>query len=245
MSTKADIINQAFEEIRISGLTVTQGPSGNVIGLNRLEELMAQLYEGNNIDVGYNFEDVPDINTETGVTIAHKGMMVANLAMRVVTAYGKSIPPELAMRSRGTLNSSTSITARNRTNQLQSGRRMPRGSGNTMREPTWVRYSRPVELPPTVPGVNTLLIGETEGYTEDFTAWLGDNTISSIALVADPRLTINSSSSASGIVSYNVTAAADPSDGPWQFVQITVTDSASRVQIRLVSFEVFTPPEVG
>ena len=122
---------------------------------------------------------------------------------------------------------------------------MPRGSGNTLREPTWVRYNRPVELPPTVPGTNVILFGETQNYEEDFTAWLGSNTITTAALVADPRLTIDSSSNAAGIVSYTVTAANIPSEGPWQYVQITVTDSAGRVQIRFVAFEVFDPPDVG
>jgi len=243
MSTKAEIINQAFEEIRISGITVTQGPSGNVIGLNRLESMMAQYFEGNNLDVGYVFGS--DINADTGVTLAHQDMMVSNLASRIVTSYGKDIPVELGRRTRGTLNTSVGITARNRTNPIESSRRMPRGSGNTLREPTWVRFARPEQLPPTVPGVNTILVGETQNYTEDFTAWLGANTISSITVTADPRLTIDSSSNASGIVSYTLTAGEDAGEGVWQYVQISVTDSASRVQIRFISFEVYNTPEVG
>jgi len=245
MSTKADIINAAFEDIRISGITVSQGPSGNVIALNRLEEMMAQYLEGQNIDVNYNFEETPDINSPTGVTIAHNTMMVANLATRVVTAYGKSIPQELYLRARGGLNSSASITARNRTNQIQPSSRMPRGSGNTLREPTWVRYNHPVSLPPTVPGVENILSGETQNFTSDFSAWLGDNTIATATLVADPRITIDSSSTSGGTVSYTVTATENASYGPWQYVQITVTDSAGRVNIRLISFEVIDPPEVG
>jgi len=246
VKTKADHINEAFEELRISGITVTQGATGNVLGLARLESMMAQFYEAANLDVGYNFEENPNLNTPSGVTPGHDLMVAQNLAVELCLAYGKD-PDNAGLRRQadGAYQASLAIAARYNTRQVQPSFRMPRGRGNEFRFPVWNRYMRPPVLPPTVPGVENIIAGETEQYTLDVSAWLGNNTISSIALLNDPRLTIDASSYDGGTISYTVTAANDTSDGPWQLIQITVTDSAGRVNIWLISFEVLNAPEVG
>lgn len=243
-STKIQIVNQAFEDIRISGLTVTQGPAGNVLGLRRLEDMMQECFLGQNLDVGYNFEETPDPNTPTGVSDAFRHFMSTNTAMRIVAAYGKDAPATLASQARGSTNTALAIVARQQTRQVQPSRRMPRGSGNEIRSPNWLRFEQPVQEPPTIPDRKTIYDGETQDYTEDFTAWLGDNSVASFTIAADPRLTIDSSSEADGVITYTVTASNDPAEGVWQYVEITVTDSAGRVNIRYINFRVFTPPEV-
>jgi len=245
MKTKANHINDAYEELRISGITITQGATGNTIGLNRLEAMMAMFFEAANMNVGYNFEENPDLNTPSGVTAAHDTMISQNLALELCLAYGKDPSANLRQQANGAYQGSLAIVARNNTRQVQPSRRMPRGSGNEYRFPVWNRYMRPPILPPSVPGVIQIIEGETEDYTLDVSAWLGDNSIASIALLDDPRLTIDSSSVSEGTISYTVTAADDSSEGPWQLIQITVTDDAGRVNIWLVSFEVLPAPEVG
>lgn len=244
MTTKADIINRAFEDLRISGLTVSQGPQGNVWGLYRLEDMMAELWQGRNFNVNYNFEQTPDINSDTGVDQAFNPMMAANLAIRLVPLYNKQIPPQLDMLAKGTSTSAFNIVSRMNTQPVLPSWRMPRGSGNTIKEPTWQRFMRPVQYPPTLPNKETIWVGEIQDYESDFSAWLGTNTISSFSIAVDPGLLLVSSSSSGGVITYTVQGQNYPAAGVWNYLQITVTDSAGRVNIRFVNFEVLSPPEV-
>tara|TARA_R110000822_G_scaffold237625_2_gene368013 strand:- start:2744 stop:3478 length:735 start_codon:yes stop_codon:yes gene_type:complete len=244
MSTKADIVNQAYEEIRISGLTLSQGASGTVLGLTRLEDMMAQYLDGQNIDVNYNFEAEPDINSETNVGRGFRAMMVSNLSVRLVNAYGKDIPMALQMTARGSLNSALAVLARNQTRQIQPSSRMPRGSGNGIRESTWVRYSQPLRLPATEPVINGMFVGEILEYEADFSAWLGQNTIASFTILSDPKLVVSNATSDDNTIGYTVTAVSNTTQGVWQLVQINVTDSIGRVLIHFVNFEVSPVPEV-
>ena len=100
----------------------------------------------------------------------------------------------------------------------------------------------PPELPPNEAATNYIDEGETQDYQESFAAWLGNNTIASFSIEADGRLTIVSSANNDPVIDYTITARTDSSQGPWQVVKITVTDSEGRVAIRLINFDVQAVP---
>ena len=88
MSTKGEVINDAYSQMRISGLTVTPSPELQSKALSRLEAFMGEL-EINNVCLEYNFTQVPDPSDETGVIQPFFLMMSTNLAVRLVPDFNK------------------------------------------------------------------------------------------------------------------------------------------------------------
>lgn len=245
MSTKAEIVNAAYDEIRISGLTVNPSPSDLVDGLERLEDMMAEFQMNYNMALGYNFENSPNINSETGVTRNFNPMMKYCLATRLIPMFNKQVPPKLLQLESAAFSGAQGINAAMNMREVQPPRTMPRGSGNTFRGiDTWQRFMVPVNLPPSAGDNKQIEEGETQTYQESFAAWLEGNTIASYTITADPRLTIDTSANADPLITYTVTAGTSTSYGPWQYVKITVTDSAGRVEIRLINFVIGEVPTV-
>jgi hypothetical protein len=245
VTTKNDIIQDAYQEVRISGLTINPRPSDEVLALNRLEMFMSEMLKAKNMKFGYNFETNPDVNSPTGVDLSLKPFMVYNLAVRLIPAFNKQVPQQLMMLARSSASSASAISARQNTRQVQPSTRMPVGSGNRFRDLYGSRYSIPESQAPVSWATNNIEVGETQDYEEDFEAWLEGNTIASFTIAVDPRLTVDSSSNTNTRVEYTVTATGNKAASPeLQYLKLTVTDSAGRVQIRLINFEVTTLPEV-
>ena len=242
--TKIEVINRAFEEIRISGLTVNPIPSDIVAALDRLEDMMAEYFTNYSFNIGYNFEETPDVNSPTEVTRNYSAMMKTNLAVRLIAMFNKQVPASLVSLAKSSFSSSLSQYKAATARQVQPPRRMPKGSGNTIRQIYLTRFQIPVDLPPTQASNNIIKEGETKDYQESFDAWLGGNTIASFTITSDPRIQINSSTNNDPIIDYNVTALDNSSYGPWQYVQITVTDNTGRVEIRLINFIIQEVPNV-
>ena len=246
MSTKIQTINNAYSQLRISGLTVSPSPSDLVLALNTLESMMAELYSQWNLNINYNFEATPNVNSQTGVELSYQYMMDTNLAVRLIAPFNKQVPPTLVQQASQALSNAIGRVAADNMRQIQPSRAMPAGSGNTYRGVFWNRYATPVALPPVAPSTNYITQGETLTYFEDFSAFLGTATISSFTIVCDPLLTIDTSANATPRITYTITAPASPTEtyGPYQLVMITITDSLGRVEIRVINFGVTTPPVV-
>lgn len=246
MSTKIDIINGAYEELRISGQTVTPNPSELAMALRRLESMMAQFFSQWNLNIGYNFEVNPNLNSQTNVDLSFEDMMRTSLAIRLCAAFGKDIPESLDRMASNAFSNAVSTYQAYNLQMVQPSYRMPIGNGNQYRGVFWNRFSQPVVYPPNVAQTNNIIQGEQFNYQESFAAWLGTNTISSYTIVCDPLLTIVTSANASPLITYTITAplGVTASRGPWQQVNITVTDSASRVDTRIINFAVVTPPTI-
>jgi hypothetical protein len=135
MTTKIDFVNSAYSMGRISGLTSQPTPEEIVLGVNTLENMAAE-WEEKNIDVGYNFEAAPDVNTLHNVDRKYWTAFQSGLMMRLLANFGKEPTAALASMARGaygSMSSSTSIIYCN----AHPGR-MPIGSGN--RWHNWYRY---------------------------------------------------------------------------------------------------------
>src|SRR6478735_5317962 len=247
MSTKAQTINSAYQQLRISGLTITPSPSNLVLALDTLETMMAELRDDWNLAINYNFEEDPDLNALTGVDISYQRMMVLNLAIALIPTFNKEVPPTLTTLASVSLSKAIGRSSLANARMIQPPRRMPIGSGNTFRGVFWNRFSVPVPVPPVGPNTKNILQGETLNYYEDFSAFLGTATIVSYTIEADPLLTIVTSANADPRITYTIQAPTQPpaTYGPWQLVNITITDSLGRTEIRLINFGVVTPPVVG
>ncbi len=246
MSTKAQTINNAYTQLRISGLTVNPTPANLQLGLYLLETMMAEFYENQALNVGYKFEQTPDLNSLTGVSLGNQNMMDFNLAVRLIPSINKDVPPELKSQADVSFSRSLGMSVQNNMRMIQPPRRMPVGSGVTFRGVFWNRFSLPVPVPPVEAATNYILQGEQFNYTEDFSVFLGTATIASWEIASNPLLTIVDASQSGSIISYTILAPTSPpaTYGPFQQVKITITDSLGRVEIRLINFGVSTPPVV-
>lgn len=242
--TKINVINDAFTELRISGLTVNPTPSDLVNGLNRLEEMMREYFTVWNLDVEYNFENAPDVNSQTNVDLAFKAMMKFGLATRLVPMFNAQVPLSLSLLANAAFSGAQGAVAAQNIREVNPPRRMPKGSGNDLRNIYQRRYMQPTPQAPQEAATNRIDEGETQDYQENFSQWLGTNTIASFTITVDSRLTLDSSSNNDPLIDYRITATTNDSFGPWQFVQITVTDSIGRVEIRMVSFDIRSLPTV-
>ena len=185
MTTKAEIINGAFRQIRISGLTVNPRPTHTAEAVVDLDRMMAFFLQAKNLHVNYNFEENPDLNSETNVARAHEDAIIKQLAVRLIPVFNKDVPPTLLTLAASAMEGSLSINSRYTLNQVQNPSRMPRGSGNTIRTPSWERYTVKEALAPNTGNTQYITNGETLTFEEDFSAWLGSNTISSYTFDRD------------------------------------------------------------
>ncbi len=240
---KLDVINDAYTELRISGLTVNPNPSDLVLALNRLESMMAEWFGNRNINIGYNFQDTPTFTAYTNVDRHYYNTLITNLAVRLLAAFGKEPSQSLVLNATQSLSATVGQTALLNARMVQPSRRMPSGSGNTFRWGWgWNRFAIPVVLPPAVSETNNIIQGEVQDKYEDFSAWLGGNTIASYTIQSTPLLETSDDEIVGTRINYRVTAPVENSgQGPWQIVLITVTDSIGRINIRPVDYVVAGP----
>lgn len=237
---KIDVINGAYSQLRISGLTVNPSPEELELSLRRYEAMMAEL-EGRNICLGYIFEEQPNPNSPTGVELEDKQMMDTNLAMRLVPDFNIQPSPILIQQAIQSLSGSSGRSSMRSVQQVPYPRRMARGSGNTLRFNRWSRFQRPERQAPDSCATNDIRIDNTNDYVEPFEAYLGSETICSFVIKADPGLTIVSSDSKPNdiAVNYRVTATSNTvPDGIFQRVAITITTDSGRVETRFIDFNI-------
>ena len=240
MPTKIDRVNDAYSQMRISGLTVT--PSGSDVGvaLDRLETMMSELEENRNLCLNYNFEEVPDANTFTGVRKSHRHMMATNLAVRLIPDFNKQVPQILIAQASQALTGSFGKSFADNMREIEPPRRMSIGSGNRRNGNWYRRYNNPEPLPPNDCATNQIAIDDINDYQESFLAYLEGETIASFVITADNGLTIISSSNDDPFISYRISAQENTTNGVWQQVKIVITTSSGRIETRFISFEITT-----
>lgn len=238
---KADCVNNAYIELRISGLTKIPGPEENKVALRRLEG-MANEYFKRNVCVGYNFEDTPDLNSSAGIPPEYQESFELCLARRLISTFGKGamdkIDNELLKRQSAAFSFLSSSTAPKR--QTQAGNRMPIGNGNTLRNFRYRRFNRPVPRVPLTCASNKMVIGSTFDFVEHFDSFLVDaETITSYTLEADTGLTIVSDSLSTPDVNYRINAVGGNPTSSDTFLQVKIvaTTDTGRVEPRTINFE--------
>jgi len=239
MSSKLDIINGAYSKMRISGLTVNPTPELIELALEVLEDMMAD-YDNRAISIGYNFEDVPDVNSSTGVEHTFNLMMKSNLGVKLSPDFGKEIPMSLMTMASSTLSNAVGAAALANVTEVPYPNRMPLGSGNTLRNNQRHKFYRAFQDNPVSAAVKILVVGDVEDYKESFHAYLSGETIFSVVITSSTGLSIVSQSNDSEIVSYRIQAESVATSGPHQTVKMVMITDSGRIDTRVIEFDIAT-----
>lgn len=228
---KADFINDAYSQLRISGITVDPTPSDLSLALDRLEDIAAELFS-RNMDAGYMFEEVPDINSNVGVSRQYKQAYVTLLALRLIPDFNIAIPQHLQMAA----SAAVGALAANQINvrEMVYPNRQPLGSGNLRRWTPVRRYYPGDVRGPAEDSTHKLFVGDTNDYTVDLSSdFVLGETITTFTLQTSSALQLDSSSNTDQTITYRVTALAAKTDK----AILTVTTSTGRVLTREIWFE--------
>lgn len=237
MSRKVDVLNSAYEQIRISGITVNPTSAHVKSALDMLEDIMSDLALHRNVNIGWNFEDEPDANSFTGVERGHLNSIKKFLAINMIPSFDKQVPMELTRLANAAISGLVSFVASRDVRQVQAPRSMPRGSGHS-RFNRYFKFERPDDQAPILSVANRMIVDEINDYTESFKNYLQDETIASYLIESSQALTIVSDSSTDDAVLYRVDAGKN--EVTHQSVIITITTSTGRIKINVIEFEVQT-----
>lgn len=239
---KVDVITDAYSRMRISGLTVQPTPEDLELALTRLEDMLAE-WESRNIVLSYNFEDEPDPNSLTNIKAAYKSALATNLAILLIPDFNKQVPPVLYNQAASGLDNISGRVALERLNQVPYPRRMPVGSGNSLRWNRWNRFYRDNSYKPNVSQSETMFVGDINDYVESFDAYLNEaEIISSHSIQVDSGLRVVSDAISSNQreIDYRLEATSANNEFNTNVSQVTiiVTTSSGRVETRRIFFSI-------
>lgn len=236
---KIDLINGAYSQMRISGLTVQPSAPENKLALRRLESLANEL-SARNICMGYNFEDSPDVNSTSGLDVSLWYSVECVLASRLLSDFGKGQQPDpmLLRNMQSGMSFLYSITANPTETQYPS--RQPIGSGTSLRNNRFRRFYQPQAESPNTCKTKQMVIDNIDDFVEHFDAYLIDSEIiDSFTIEAETGLTIVSSSNTDQDVLYRIQAvgnAGSKSDLSLN-IKIVITTDSGRIETRLIYFD--------
>jgi hypothetical protein len=236
--SKNDLILGAYSQLRISGITRQPSPNDLEIALERLEDMAAEF--DITMPIGFNFEDEPDPNSDSGIPRGLAQCFKTNLAIRLIPDFNKEISPVLVSQANQSLSVMASVSAMARLQQVRYPQRQPVGSGN-YRWSRWATFYRATGSLPVNSANRTMFIGDVDDFTEHFDAYLRDGeTIASFSIVADAGLIISNSANDSPDITYTVQAGTPSGANSTNILQITiiVTTSDARVETRRLFIEV-------
>ena len=235
---KIDIINGAYSRMRISGLTIPAGAEEITLALRRLEQ-MARMFFAKNICVGYQFEDIPDPNSSSGIPIAHMDAFELCLANRLFADFGMTPAPTFMNDMRGAFSALVAASAPRRETQYPN--RMPLGKITRLRYGAWNKFYHPEPRPEPGCETNKMLVGEVDDFVESFEAYLNNGeSVLSFTTNIDPGLTLVSSSVSSthNEIVYRIKADKNNESGQYRSFYIAATTTEGRVVNRVISFDI-------
>lgn len=240
---KGDCVNNAYEELRISGLTSSPTPANKATALRKLEQMANEFFRVD-ICVGYNFEDDPDLNSTAGIPPEFQEAFELCLSKKLISIFGKGaadkIDQLLMQRQSGAysfLSGATAVAPR-----IQPSGRMPVGSGNERSGWRWNRFYKPVETAPVSCETNKMVIGDIRDFVEHFDSFLIDSeVVSSYTIEANTGLTysLDAISTDGTDIDYRIEAVGSDTNNPNGLYQVKIvaTTDDGRVETRLVNFE--------
>lgn len=245
---KSDIINDGYSQLRISGITVDPGKEDNVLALDRLENLMAEMKD-RDICLNWNTEDSPDLNTSSGIKRSQRFAVACILATRLVPDFGKGKEPDPILFKNASAQSSFLYSSTAKTRQMQYPRRQAVGGGNSLRSYRYRRYYRePSRVPNTCESMQ-MVIGNIDNFVEHFNSWLiHPELIDTYTIESDTGLTIvsDAKSTSAKDINYQVSAVGNNTTKTDSFLQIKiiVTSTTGRKETRLIDFELINLEDI-
>ena len=199
--------------------------------------MMYELEEARNICCSYNFTDCPDTGDEHGMLPALFEPISNILCIRVLQDYGVSPTEALLTSANSGITSLGNLTFQLR--ETQYPRRMPRGSGSSLRYNRWNRFFRPAQRVPLICTSERMVDGEVNDFSYDFNSYLRRNEdIESFTIVHTGGLIVLSSSEENGFIHYRIRAMSPTENEGLEQLRIKITTTTERVEERLVNFEV-------
>jgi hypothetical protein len=212
---KQEAINQAYGQIRISGLTTDVVPEESDIALFELDQVMtAWRAMGRNINYNFPLPTTDDTQIQSnpedvlGVYDWAEQGVIATLAANLVEYYGKEIPAGVSRKQRFGVNVIKQQTVK--LDQQQYPHRMPIGSGNRFRQTGiiaryyWPSYKGRADA-------TEIIVGQNLDMTSDFTGDLqaGDDLVSYTIEANGRGITLQSDSRTVNVINYRVLANKD------------------------------------
>lgn len=235
---------QAFSRLRISGLTINPNPEEMELALTRLESMAAQFF-GLNITTGYRLSENPDPNEPTGLRQRYWDAFESNLAVRLLSDFGKPATPELASQASASLSSISAMIAADNLRQVLPGSRVPMGDANTLRRRSYQRFYHIQPPAPINEETNHMYIGDINDYTESFVDYLRvGEFIESMEELNNAALRVTDVDFTMDEVNYQVEALNQVNTGVWQQLRIRIKTNLGRVTTRIVNFDIQVPVTV-
>jgi hypothetical protein len=229
---KGDIINGAYSQMRISGMTIEPSPSDIETALRRLEGMANEFY-ARNINTGYYLEDDPDVNSPSGLDKKFWYSFECVLAVRLLSDFGKGMQPDPTLFKNASAQMSFLYAATANPRQVQYPRRQSMGAGNAQTS----RFYIPVPEAPNTCATNRMIVDDINDFIEHFDSYLiSPETVDDYSIDANTGLTIVSDSLTTPDISYRIQADAV---GVFK-VKIIATTSTGRKITRIIYFEVTT-----
>lgn len=226
--TKIQIVNDCFNELRISGITSQPDSEDVVIALARLEDMVSELP----IDIGFSFESTPNPNSFSGIPSYANFAIVSSLAVRLATIYGK-IPESLIRQASQSMSALISRVAIPRRVNYPS--RQPLGMGN--RRSNFFNNQFMPEIVNAPNSVNTeiLNIGDKKHLSINFSSeLLPSETISSYTTDISFGVSISGASTSVASIDFDVLATATG----FQQILFKIIGSSGTTINRTINFNV-------
>lgn len=198
MKTKIQLINAAFSELRISGITSGPTPDDIELALEALEDMMRPLCD-KYPTLGYNFEETPNPNTLSGIPVIFNNAIQLKLGDTIGFRYGKTVDQKRLSGAMAHLSAKLSPTP-----SYQNSARMPSGRGNSW----WNTFSD--RMPPyetADPSSEVMGLSDSRFVSVDLgDAFAPGETLASAVVTCDPQLAISGTATSGNTVTFTVTA---------------------------------------
>ena len=230
--TKIEHVIEAYDYLRISGLTSEPTPDETNRALTRLEDMMNE-FRSRNICSSYIFEDEPGPNTNSGIDSAYNNATATCLALRLAPSFGIVLNQDI--RGLATSGLSNWSARSGKTNMINQPNRQPKGSGNTFRFTNWTRYYRQGDNAPILCSTFNLKVDEIDFFGIDFSGYLlEDATIISYTIKSTNGIDVLSDVQDVNFINLECKGV----QAGYQTVTITVTTSTGRTTPETINFNI-------
>lgn len=241
MITKNDLLIDAYEEMRISGITVNPQPGEIVSGIKKMDNMVLS-WQNKGICLAYvrsaGYNDI-DPNQDSGVNDINAFAIVYNLAKTLCPMYGKQADRETKVNAKIAYEGlfSPELTAREATPYQPAGAGNSFFFGNRIGGYCFNYFQLFDKSAPDYCTTKDILVGQIDFYGVDFNPYLNQvdgDTISSFTIEDGEGVTILNSTEVDGVINLE----AQGGKVGYAPVLITITTSTGRVLPENVNFNV-------
>lgn len=241
MITKNELVLDAFEELRISGLTVTPNPAEVTSAIRRMDS-MVLAWQNMGLCLSYvrsaGYSDI-DPDQDSGINDTSALAVVTNLAKTIAPRYGKSIHPQTLIDAKSSYEGlfSPELTEREQTPYLPTGAGNSFFFGNRISGYCFNYFQTFDKNAPDYCATKDIFVGQVDYYSVDFNPFLNQiegDTILSFTIEDGEGVKILDSVEENGFINLK----AEGGKVGYSPVLITITTAQDRILPESVNFDV-------